>query len=514
MPGAEINVNAGSINLGGSLFARIEGSTSIFGTAEISATTNITVGDDIDLSTGTARLIAGGNISAGHDLSVYDFLSAGGSITAASLFSHDVSAGSDITINGGRLLVDSLTAGGALRLNNVQQFIPQTKSSSSSVAGTPLPFDLSVGSIVSTGPAIPVLDHNGNDAFSTTGGPGNGGNLAIQVRSAGLTIGAGNDLAGITANGGQFRTASTGGNGGTIDISTFGDFALLNGSISATSGLVPSDANSAPKGSGGTVNINAQGAITVGSKIEVSSADPPAPTPPPAPPRRRSRQGGNINMTSSKAGAPAARQVAINISDSGQLLSLLEAAAPGPGGRITIRATGANSDLNVKGRVQADRGTVDIRHTANGGNVNLGGVGNSALAMRGDVVKVATLGDGGVLSIGGGIISANTTLQLYSVGFNGEVRFVSNVSLSGSGAKHIAGNAVTINQDVVVTIMGPAANIYVNSTAGEPNANYSRDSGGNGNTNGRFTRGDSLDAPAVGAPQPLNNRPALDSPGG
>ncbi|HEX8679528.1 MAG TPA: hypothetical protein VF683_06200, partial [Chthoniobacterales bacterium] len=139
----------------------------------------------------------------------------------------------------------------------------------------------------------------------------------------------------------------------------------------------------------------------------------------------------------------------------------------------------------------------------------------TALNVRGDVVKVATLGEAGVLNVGGGIISADSTLQLYSVGFSGEVRFIANVSLSGNGTKHIAGNAVTINNGVVVTINGPPANIYVNSTNNVPNANYTGFGGNNRPNTGTFQRGDNFDAPAATTPQPFGNRPALDPvPGG
>ena len=198
--------------------------------------------------------------------------------------------------------------------------------------------------------------------------------------------------------------------------------------------------------------------------------------------------------------------MAINVGSSGQLLSLLDAAAPGPGGKIVFTATGANSDVNVRGRVRADRGTVDIRHNGSGGNVTLDGPFNAGqqgpsgtsgtLDVRGDVVKVAALGDNGILRIGNGSISADTTLQLYATGFNGQVQFVGNVSLSGNSVKSIAGNAVTINNGVFVFVGGPAASVYVNSTGGIPNANYTG-FGGNGTTTGTFT------GQGANPPQPL-----------
>src|SRR5205807_2029545 len=89
------------------------------------------------------------------------------------------------------------------------------------------------------------------------------------------------------------------------------------------------------------------------SRIEVSSADSAL-----AKSRRRSARGGNIAL---KSGKPAG--VAINLANTSELLSLLDAAAPGLGGKVTILATGASSAANVNGKIVADRGTIDIRHT-------------------------------------------------------------------------------------------------------------------------------------------------------
>src|SRR5207342_1533826 len=126
---------------------------------------------------------------------------------------------------------------------------------------------------------------------------------------------------------------------------------------------------------------------------------------------RRSASGGNIRLASGKAGpAGGPRPVAIDVGSSSELLALLDAAAPGPGGKIVISATAANSDVKVSGRVRADRGLVDIRHTGAGGNVALeGAVGTNShgtngslgtLDVHGDVVKVAALGTNGLLTIG------------------------------------------------------------------------------------------------------------------
>jgi hypothetical protein len=58
--------------------------------------------------------------------------------------------------------------------------------------------------------------------------------------------------------------------------------------------------------------------------------------------------------------------------------------------------------------------------------------------------KPASFGTNGVLNIGGGTLSADTTLKLYAPGSNGQLNFVSNVTLGGNSAKILAANSVTI----------------------------------------------------------------------
>jgi len=111
------------------------------------------------------------------------------------------------------------------------------------------------------------------------------------------------------------------------------------------------------------------------------------------------------------------------------------------------------------------------------------------------VLKVGALGTNGVLNIGGGTLSADTTLELYASGSNGQLNFVSNVTLGGNGAKILAANSVKIFDSVVVTIGGSnPADVYTN------NANYTG-FGGNGSTTGTFAGAGAND------PQPLSSAP-------
>ncbi|MEO7725338.1 MAG: hypothetical protein ABIU29_11750, partial [Chthoniobacterales bacterium] len=123
--------------------------------------------------------------------------------------------------------------------------------------------------------------------------------------------------------------------------------------------------------------------------------------------------------------------------------------------------------------------------------------------------KVGALGTNGTLTIGGGSLSADTTLRLYAPGSNGQINFISNVTLGGNSAKIIAAETVTIFDNVVVTIGGEIpADIYTGFIGGEvpiPNANYTG-FGGNGSTSGTFAGAGAND------PQPIENAPPFDAP--
>jgi quercetin dioxygenase-like cupin family protein len=340
------------------------------------------------------------------------------------------------------------------------------------------------------------INFNGPDMDTPPGfGPFDGGMLTINVPS--LTIGpsaADNIQGAVTFNGGATSSTSIpAGSGGTFTVNATGAITV-DSPIEATTGL--QSGSSEASGVGGTVNLNSTGGpISVNSSITVSSAEKATTAPPP--PIRKSRAGGNINI---KSDAPTG--VAINVSSSGQLLSLLDAAAPGPGGKITILATGANSRINVTGAtaagggtppdsIRADKGTVDIRHTGDGGSIFLTDPNIAA-----DTVKIGALGSSGTLSIGGGRINADTLLQLYATGSNGTVVFVSNVLLSGGSMKIIAGNTVTVNNGVVVSVANPKADIYVSDLN---HAHYSNFNGGDNSTTGMFIEDGTAGSPVSGA---------------
>ena len=111
-------------------------------------------------------------------------------------------------------------------------------------------------------------------------------------------------------------------------------------------------------------------------------------------------------------------------------------------------------------------------------------------------------GTNGVLNVGGGTLSADTTLKLYAPGSNGTIDFVSNVTLNSNSSVIIAGNTVTINNGIVVTITGDdgiQASVFTNVP------NYTG-SGGNGSTSGLFAGNGANTQPLDQAP-PFGNPP-------
>jgi hypothetical protein len=148
----------------------------------------------------------------------------------------------------------------------------------------------------------------------------------------------------------------------------------------------------------------------------------------------------------------------------------------------------------------------------NGGNYNIGGTflssidGNGTITFsnasaHADVLKAGVFGANGVLNIGGGMLSADSTLKLYAPGSNGQLNFISNVTLGGNSLKILAANSITIFNNVVVTIGGSKpADVYTGFTDEIPNANYTG-FGGNKSTTGTFAGAGAND------PQPLTNAP-------
>jgi hypothetical protein len=340
------------------------------------------------------------------------------------------------------------------------------------------------------------IDFEGRvNQFNTASRQPHGGDLVINANS--LSFGPmGNIVGRVSFNGADSSPTLAAGDGGSFVVNTTGAIAV-DSAIEATTGRVQS--SQGPTGTGGSVELNStSGSVSVSARMEVSSAEAATTAP-----RRRSARGGNIRLSSGRAATPTARAVAINLSNSSQLLALLDAAAPGPGGTITLVATGADTDVNVNGRSEATRGTVDIRHQGARGRVNIGGTnasGNTA-TLSADVVRAGAFGANGQLNVGNSTVSADSLIRLYATGSNGELNFVANTTLSSGRAIDLAAGTVTIQPNVIVTIAGNAgpANVYTS------NPNYSG-FGGTNPMNGTFGGN------GANTPQPLSAAPPFDAP--
>ncbi|HLW35179.1 MAG TPA: FecR domain-containing protein [Chthoniobacterales bacterium] len=403
----------------------------------------------------------GGNIDAtGHALSGFDqILLNSGNFTVGTLTStKTVSVGG--TLAGNSITADTITAN-ALQVDSLTANKTLTVHTSNLA-----PY--STGTISINAPTLNLLA--GANLNGVNGTP-----LIAPTNASNLTISTGNyTLAtNFNLNGGDGDplASDAGGNGGQLDLTSNGSLTV-NAPITATTGL--NSTNAMTGGNGGTVNLTASNTITLNNKIEVSSNDGN---------RHQSATGGHINIKSTATGGTA-----INVSSSAQLLALLNAAAPGPGG--SIKFTSAGGAISMSGTVQADRGTIEVTNNGtNAGQINL-----TNATLMADTVKVGALSPNGTLNVGGGSISADTMLKLYAGGSNGTIDFTDNVTLGGNSAKIIAANAVIINNGKIVTILGPtAADVFTN------HANYTG-FGGNGTTTGTFAGKGAATHPLSAAP--------------
>jgi len=221
-----------------------------------------------------------------------------------------------------------------------------------------------------------------------------------------------------------------------------------------------------------------------------------------------------LNYGGASIGGHASIDVTANtLSVGGNLDSRIDNTGGTIGGSATI-------DMNVSGsatitndatfQILGSDGAESAAINLNGGNYNVGGTflsyidGNGTITFNNasahaDVLKAGVFGANGTLNIGGGTLSADSTLKLYAPGSNGQLNFISNVTLGGNSAKILAANSVTIFNNVVVTIGGKnPADVYTN------NPNYTG-FGGNKSTTGTFAGAGAND------PQPLSKAPPFDS---
>ena len=464
--GTNISLKAGGIltlNMLNPLTTRLDLSSATQLQAEGNAI--VLVSDIILPSTTAGAIKAGiGNLTgATFSLGGFDAVESAGKVTVLNLDTKTLTVAGNVTVNGS-LNVTNTDVGGWLWS-----------------AGTISPRTGTLATVLHILKADSVqansgLNFRGADGILITA-PGAGYRAYLDVGSAVFNTTVGNGINGANFDGGDAlqTSLSEGGDGGTLSVGTTAKPVTrtidVSQPITASTGANGSAVSYG--GTGGTVNLIANGKISVNSTVKVSDSAAP----------RASKSGGNINIYSKRTTGTA-----IDVSNSGQLLSLLGSAAPGTGGMITFTSDGGNILVNG-GTVAAERGTVDIRNNGVNGNVQI-----TNASIRGDTVKIGALGAGGQLLIGGGTINADTTMKLYAGSSTGQVRFTDNVTLGGNSTKTIAGMTVAIDSGKIVTVGGPApANVFTN------NPNYTG-SGGNGTSSGAFGGQGAITKPFIQKP--------------
>lgn len=485
---AVFTAGSGGVQAGTTAFFHPGKDLSIFSLGSISAK-SIDGGNNIQSSndiTTTGDLTAK-TVNATGDITV------GGNLTSSAL----VKSGSNVNVVNGTILANDIEAigdidGATVRALTINSGVSSPTGTLSAGSGGIRPFSLAtpgtvhtfhIGTVESHTAAV-GLDFSGNQ-FSAAGS--DGGILDLftdtQTFSAASGINAAN-FDGKNAPG----LGETPGNGGTFSLTSNQGISLNGGLVTATTGIIDSTAGTLPAGTGGIVNFTSNGQISVAnnSVIQVSSADPAGVSN-----RRSSNAGGTINLQSNLGTG-----VAINITNSSQLLSILSSTATGPGGKIILHATGTGATINANGTLRADKGAIDIRADGADGGVSVAGAN-----LRADVIKVAALGLNGAVNIGANnTINAGTLITLYSEGSNGTLNFTADVTLNSAKTLLVAKTINIVGASTIVTVNSPVSQVFTD------NANY-QGSGGTGNA----TTGSMVGA---ANPQPFANRPPLGGVGG
>jgi filamentous hemagglutinin family protein len=547
---ATINVNANNISTGGAFDAEIDNFNggSIGGAASVA----LNVGNNVTAPNGILLQILNG--SSGHIVTGANVLySVGGTTSTTNLTEYIDNSNGGVIDNGGNVTLHTvgpvmLDGGLDLEVDNFNggtinnganltaHFVGDVTATAGQfhslnwnvLNGSGFFFPTATGGTIGTGGNINVT-FDGNASTTGTldtgsfsaqiqngsgGSIGTGGNISVTV-GGNLTAGP---LFLITEN--QGGHIGTGGNN-TLnvsgDITTQGDaqFGIFNqdngngpGTIDLDATINMTAANISSGGSlfadiynfsGGTIggsadlNFNLTGDLTTQGDAEFFIDNDGGGT-----------IGGNAAINVSAANVTANSLVAqIDNSNGGTI---------GGDATINMNVSGNASVTNdASVAIYGSDGAASAAININGGSYNAGGqfltyidgdgtiTFNNASAHA-DVLKAGVFGANGVLNIGGGILSADTTLKLYANGSNGTLNFLSNVTLGGSAVKILAANTINILDGIVVTIGGGTpAEVFTT------NANYTG-FGGNGTTTGTFA------GAGANNPLPLNQAPPFGAP--
>jgi len=480
-----LNISAASISTDGFLHGAIDNSNggSITGSADVTfnLTGDLTTQGDANFAINNSN---GGTIGGDATITVNaNNISAGGSFSAGISSSGDVTGGRIATGASVNLTVGgNLTAGpGGLDLfiDNQPGTIGTDANIFASIGGNVAAGQFAGATIFNTGGII------GSNAVITTNIMGDltadaasfgiynfgGGTIGS---SAGVTINIGGDL--VVAGDAEFFIWNYGlaqgigsiGQNAFIDVNLTGD---LNAQGTADFEIINSNGGgNAIIGGDATINVGAAN-VTANSLVA------------------------QIDNTGGSIGASTEGGATINMNVSGTATVTNDA---------TFEILG--SDGAASAAINFNGGSYDVGGTFLAETDGDGMITFNNASAHANVLQVGALGTYGVLNIGGGTLSADTTLKLYAPGSNGQLNFLSNVTLGGTAAKILAANSVSIFNGVVVTIGGSTpADVYTGFTGEIPNANYTG-FGGNGSTTGTFA------GAGANSPQPLSSAPPFSDP--
>jgi len=416
------------------------------------------INDDVTIELTAASVSIGGGLltdistnRGGHIASAFNHVSAGSTLMAQSYLDFEIE-------NAGFLLNNTFLPGGTidsdatldLRAGNMSTVIDYVNAGIFNDGGGHIGGNATINVVASGGinaatDAFFTITNNQNDQGPPAGTIG--GDAAINVTATNISTGGGLFAAIDNSGGGSI--------GGNADLGF-----SLTGNLATQGDAIFTIDNS----NGGTIGGNATIDVTA-TNITANSLT-----------AQIVNTGGSIGA-SNEGGAT----INMNVSNSATVTGDATAAIYGSDGA-------GSAEINI-----------------HAGNYNVGGTflsyidGNGTITFtnataHADVLKAGVFGANGVLNIGGGMLSADTELKLYAPGSNGSLNFMSNVTLDGNAVKILAANSITIFNNIVVTINGPAAQVYTN------NANYTG-SGGNGTTTGTFA------GAGANNPQPLASAP-------
>ena len=431
---ATVDLNAASVSVGGffQTFVATNGGGSIQG----NATNTVAIGGDLTAQQGILVTIEDtifggtGNFTGGH-----------------------IGGNAIVTLGGQNIITPSTNSGipGTDLMAIEASIYPNTGGN---VGGDAI-VDVSASQDISAPGSVLFWVANGN--YQNLGPGMIGGNAEVNVNASNISTGDFFDQilnyggASIGGHAAINLTANTLTVGGNLD-SRIDNFSggSINGSaninFNLTGGLTTQGAASF------NINNNTNGIIGSDAMINVTAND--------------ISTGGSLSaaidnssgLGSGFIGATIGGDATVNITAANLTANSLLAQIDNTGGSIGANTEGsAMININVSNSATVTNdATVAIYGSdgavggaginINGGNYNVGGTflsyidGNGTITFNNasahaDVLKAGVFGTNGVLNIGGGTLSADSTLKLYAPGSNGQLNFVSNVTLGGNSAK-------------------------------------------------------------------------------